>query len=329
MRENYRSNDRSALRTRRVAIAAAVGALLCACGPGDAASTATSGTASIRLAPVDLLIFAPHPDDEVIGVGGVLQQALAGGQRVRIVFATNGDGYGLAAAAMFHKAVSALVPADYLHLAAARQREAIAAARVLGLRSSNLVFLGYPDGALASVYSDVGVTPVQSPTTNRTATYGPVEIDYHTRAHGRPAPYNLASAQADFEEILNDSQPRRVYVTDRADQHSDHKATYALAYGAISAVGYRGPLLTFLVHGGQGWPWPQGLVPGSQFESHIAAGIAYPVGVPWPPPVRVHLTAAQTAAKERALAAYFSQWEVDRQYLESFAKSEEVFWTGF
>ena len=328
MRENYRRNDRSAVRTRWMATAAAATALLCACGSGQAGYPSTSGRALLRLSRVDVLIFAPHPDDEVIGVAGIVHQALAGGQRVRIVFATNGDGYAQAAAAMFHEAIPALGPADYLRLAAVRQREALAADQVLGLSSSNLVFLGYPDAALASVYSDAGGTPVRSPTTNRTATYGPVEVDYHTLAHGRPGPYNLASALSDVEQVLSDSQPTRVYVTDRADQHSDHSATYALVHDAIAAVGYRGPVLTFLVHSGQAWPWPQGLVPGSQFETHTAGGFVYPMGVPWPPPVRVPLTAAQRAAKLRALAAYYSQLEIDRRYLESFVKSEEVFWTA-
>lgn len=53
----------------------------------------------LRLSPVDVLVFAPHPDDEVIGAGAVLQQALAERKTVRIVFATNGDGYPEAASA--------------------------------------------------------------------------------------------------------------------------------------------------------------------------------------------------------------------------------------
>lgn len=50
-----------------------------------------------RLAPVEVLVFALHPDDEVIGTGGVVLQAIAGGKSVRIVFITNGDSYPRAA----------------------------------------------------------------------------------------------------------------------------------------------------------------------------------------------------------------------------------------
>ncbi|MGZ5553222.1 MAG: PIG-L deacetylase family protein, partial [Chthoniobacterales bacterium] len=38
-----------------------------------------------------LLFFAPHPDDESLAAGGLLQKAAAAGANVRVVFATNGD----------------------------------------------------------------------------------------------------------------------------------------------------------------------------------------------------------------------------------------------
>ena len=334
MTRRHHASGRSPVLALSAAVATGL-ALGCACIPGQAPSPPTGGLSGmplLRLGPVDVLVFAPHPDDEVIGTGGVLQQALEKGKRVRIVFATNGDGYAQAASALFHKAIPALRRPDYLRLAATRQREAVAAARVLGIDSSSLVFLGYPDGVLAGVYADVYSTPVRSPTTARTSTYGPVETDYHTLAHGRPALYTRTSALDDVEELLRESRAAQVYMTDRADQHPDHWATYDLVRSAAAAIGYRGVLLTFLVHSGltQEWPWPQGPTPDSPFESHTIAGTTYPIGVRWPPPVRVALTVAQSALKLRALAANRSQWElpIDRLYLESFVKSEEVFWTG-
>ena len=38
-----------------------------------------------------ILILAPHPDDECLGTGGLIQQALAKGAKVKVVFITNGD----------------------------------------------------------------------------------------------------------------------------------------------------------------------------------------------------------------------------------------------
>ena len=42
-------------------------------------------------APLDALVIAPHPDDEVIGCAGVIQRTLAAKKRVTVVILTNGD----------------------------------------------------------------------------------------------------------------------------------------------------------------------------------------------------------------------------------------------
>jgi LmbE family N-acetylglucosaminyl deacetylase len=47
---------------------------------------------ALRLASSDsLVVFAPHPDDETLGAGGLLQRAHAAGARVHVVVVTNGE----------------------------------------------------------------------------------------------------------------------------------------------------------------------------------------------------------------------------------------------
>jgi len=284
---------------------------------------------TLRLGPVDLLVFAPHPDDEVIGAGGVALQAIAAGKTVRIVFVTNGDGYPRAASALLHTPIPELGPSDFVSLAGARQREAVAAAKLIGIDLSCLVFLGYPDAGLAGICAAGLGDSVASPFTGMTSTYGPAHTDYHTQAHGRPGLYARSEIAADVGEILRESQPASVYVTGAADDHPDHKAAFALVDEAAASTGYAGRLFSFIAHSGENgdWPWPRGAAPDAQFEAHRAAGTMYPKDVPWPPPVRVALTPNQAAVKQRAIAAHSSQWTIDRQYLESFVKCEEVFWT--
>ena len=278
--------------------------------------------------PVDLLVFAPHPDDETIGAGGVIQQALAVGKNVRIVFVTNGDGYPRAASVLLAKPIPELGPSDYISLAATRQREAVAAARLLGLDASSLVFLGYPDAVMPAVTANASSSPVESPYTAMHSTYGPAHNDYHTAAHGQPGAYARSSALGDVVEILRDSAPGQVYVTDRVDTHPDHVATFELVTEAAATIGYAGGLLTFVVHSGSGecWPYPAGTAPNGRFEQHTIDGVMYPIGAVWPPPIRVPLTSSEYELKLRTIAAHASQFAVDRQYLESFVKSEEVFW---
>jgi LmbE family N-acetylglucosaminyl deacetylase len=282
----------------------------------------------LPLPKVDILVFAPHPDDEAIGAGGAIQQALAAGKKVRVVFATSGDAYPPAASALLKKPIAELLPPDFISLAATRQREAVAAGAALGLGASSLVFLGYPDAALADVCANDSRSPVESPTTGKASTYGPAIADYHTLTHGRPASYTRSSAVADVVEILRDSDPATVYVTDRADTHRDHAATFELVAEASASIGYAGELVTFVVHSGPNecWPWPKGATPQSAFEQHDMNGTTYPIGVFWPPPIRVPVTSSECAVKLRAIAAHASQYAIDGEYLESFVKSEEVFW---
>src|SRR5215470_14613399 len=66
--------------------------------------------------PQSIVIFAPHPDDEVIGCAGVIMQALARGARVKVVAITNGDGFPAAAAGVTHKRVDQVGPDDFFAL---------------------------------------------------------------------------------------------------------------------------------------------------------------------------------------------------------------------
>lgn len=71
-----------------------------------------------------LLIVAPHPDDETLGTGGAIQEALVHGASVKVVYLTDGD---------------------LIWDGRMRRKEAVRAMEVLGLDPGKLFFLGYPD----------------------------------------------------------------------------------------------------------------------------------------------------------------------------------------
>src|SRR5437870_11099503 len=86
---------------------------------------------AIPFEPLDLrgerlLVLAPHPDDEVIGCGGLVALHLREGRKVRVVVATDGGEAG--------------EPGE-------RQRESRAAVASLG--SAEVEFLNFPDRHLA------------------------------------------------------------------------------------------------------------------------------------------------------------------------------------
>lgn len=89
-----------------------------------------------------VLVFSPHPDDEVIACGGTIARYAAEGARVTVVFATDG--------AMSHSAVLGIhtdpTPGE---LRAIRREEARSAAKAMGLDKDAARFLDYPDTRLA------------------------------------------------------------------------------------------------------------------------------------------------------------------------------------
>jgi LmbE family N-acetylglucosaminyl deacetylase len=84
-----------------------------------------------------ILVLAPHPDDDVLGCGGVIAACAAAGVRTHVAYLTDGGRSHLGAP-------------DWptARLSAARRREAQVAAQVLGLSHDALTFLPNPDGGL-------------------------------------------------------------------------------------------------------------------------------------------------------------------------------------
>ncbi|MDX6516685.1 MAG: hypothetical protein QOH73_2351 [Gaiellaceae bacterium] len=277
-------------------------------------------------AHADVVVFAPHPDDDVLGAGGIIQQARAVGRSVVVVFMTSGDGYPDAAAQLAHKATFELKRRDFLLLSRARQQESSRAEAVLGVSRDHLVYLGYPDAALDKVAENPSSEPVTQPFTGRSATYGAWVRDYHSTVHGKPAPYTRGAAVGDVAELVRRLEPSAVYTTMAADTHPDHAATFSIVNEALYRADYHGRLVTFLIHGASAsWPWRQGDDLDGRFLREAGA---LPAGVSWPPPLRAQLTPGQAARKLRAITREATQMALPAENvgLRSFAKGEEVFW---
>jgi len=284
----------------------------------------------------DLVVFAPHPDDETLGCAGILLQALRRGERVKVVLFTNGDGFPDFASRIVRRPVDGLREEDFAELARYRQEQSLAALRALGGAPEDLIFLGYPDSGLEAVEQAHGPDPVRQKYTGRSATYGVARPDYHSTIHGRPAPYTSEAVRADVAELIRTLRPLRLCVTHAEDRHPDHRAAFRFVRDAARATGWTGEFDTYLIHGGPEWPWPLGSTPGSRFDAHEGKGGRIPQGVSWPPPRRVPLCAEEASLKAEAVRAHLTHLAdvssgplaEERRYLESFVKAEEVFWGG-
>ena len=277
-----------------------------------------------------IVVFAPHPDDEVIGCAGIIMQALARGARVTVVDITSGDGFDAAAAGLTHKRIDELGPDDFFALSRLRQTQSRNALEILGGKAHDLILLGYPDGDLGNLYHSTDGKVIRQQFTKKNETYALIQKDYHTSVHGNPAPYQRSSVLGDLVELLNRLQPTEIYVTDETDGHIDHRAALWFVRDAAQQVGYKGAFYTYLVHGLPAWPFPPGVTPHRPFESRKVDGEVAPRGLPWPPPRRVPLTPEQADLKLKSIQAHniaVVGMPDHQKEMESFVKSEEVFWT--
>ena len=96
-----------------------------------------------------VLLLAPHPDDETLAAGGLVQRALARQGEVVVVFATDGQNNPWTQRLVERRL--RVGPEDCARFGRRRRREALAALAELGVPADNAVFLGLPDGAITDV----------------------------------------------------------------------------------------------------------------------------------------------------------------------------------
>jgi LmbE family N-acetylglucosaminyl deacetylase len=112
------------------------------CGPDESEWLQQIRTVDIApMPPLDvrrLVIVAPHPDDEVLGAGGLIMKALADDVKVHVVAVTNGEGS--------HPGSQRFSQTELARLRAA---ESTVALRRLGWEKPRCTRLDLPDGRVA------------------------------------------------------------------------------------------------------------------------------------------------------------------------------------
>ncbi|MCL5278641.1 MAG: PIG-L family deacetylase [Planctomycetes bacterium] len=267
----------------------------------------------LTLAPADrLLILAPHPDDEVLGCGGVIQQGVALGLPIRIVFLTYGDFYEWSFIRYEKRPV--LTPRGVEGMGEIRHGEALAADATLGAPAADLVFLGYPDfGTLQMWYRAWdGARPVRGRLSRATA------VPYQN-AFRPGAPYKGDEVLKDLTTILREFRPTKVFVSHPADHHPDHKAFYLFARVALFDLA---PAMTprvypYLVHYTK-WPVPFGFHPAAPLEPPAFLKDR----IPWEV---IALDGRQVGIKRDALKKHKTQYETTPRFLDSFVRRNELF----
>jgi LmbE family N-acetylglucosaminyl deacetylase len=259
---------------------------------------------------VDLLVIAPHPDDEVLLASGVIERAVHAGRKVAVMLMTNGD---------FTCSRDGYV----------REEESVKA--LAELKVTEVYFLGYPDGALAKL-SAQPLPPMahrlptgQCTTVDHTWADTRVgRIDVHQRRTGAPGPWTSVALVQDLAAVLGNLKPREVFLPHAIDEHDDHSMTYIYFRRAIEQLGWAPELVhRGVVHaGGDCWP--------SDCVTNFVPNAAMPA-LPGPlagylPDERDPIDARR---KLQLLGHYASQLEgpLEQDWLAAFARTDEVFFT--
>ena len=134
------------------------------------------------------IVFAPHPDDETLACGGTIALKVRDGEDVMVVVMTDGR-----KSHLYELGIQENPTPEELSIM--RKKEAIEAAEVLGLRSDQVMFLGFGDRELGSQFE---------------------------------------KARAKVTNILETRKPSAVYFPSHEDVHPDHRATNIIVDNSLN-----------------------------------------------------------------------------------------------
>ena len=260
-----------------------------------------------------ILVLAPHPDDESIAAGGLIQEAIGLDLPVKVCFFTMGDNNEMSF--LLTRKHPVLMPGAVREMGIMRQKEAMAATARLGLPAEQVVFLGYPDFGTLSIWLDHwrDVPPYRS---------------MLTRANAVPYPDVLTPGSAyagedvvdDLVEVIRDFRPTILAVSHPADHNVDHRALYLFARVALwdlESEGISPRILAYPVHFTQ-WPEPRRPHPmRPSTPPHFLADAAE-----W---IEFELAPFQVDTKQDAIRQHRSQYRYSSSYLDSFVRKSELF----
>lgn len=162
-----------------------------------------------------LLVVAPHPDDETIATGLLVQQVHAAGGEVRVVLLTAGDNNPWPQRWLERRLrIGSL---DRRRWAQRRGMEMVQALQRLGLPETALHSLGWPD---------LGVSTLLLESTDEVV--------------------------ATIAQELNQFNPNLVVFPSLLDRHPDHGAAHVLVRLALAGRAEAPALFTYLIHGEPG-----------------------------------------------------------------------------
>jgi len=254
-----------------------------------------------------LLVIAPHPDDETVMAGGLIQRVLENQGKVEIVYLTNGDG-SRTTIIQEDKKVD-LSPTEFIALGETRIEEAAKAAGILGVRRDKIFFLGFPDQGLTKIYNrnfsqadGIGISAT-------------TKIDHvpYSEAYRPGQAYYGSNLLNDVKEIVIAFKPNIVVTGHPRDNHPDHRISFTIIEKLRSELDPHCKIYSSLTHF-RGFPSPGGyLFPPKKL-----------FGGDW---LSLELYPPEIAVKKKAIEVHVSQYSrpQDKLLLDRFTSRNEIF----
>jgi LmbE family N-acetylglucosaminyl deacetylase len=158
------------------------------------------------------MIIAPHPDDDVLAAGGLIQHALSAGGTLRILYVTDGENNPWPQRAVERRLI--IRDRDRLRWGSVRRSEALDSLRILGAPADTSRFLGFPDHRIASLLMS-GVMDLEGALTRE----------------------------------MDDFDPTLVISPSHYDLHPDHRAIAAFVDRALKNRSMQPEVRTYVLHG--------------------------------------------------------------------------------
>jgi LmbE family N-acetylglucosaminyl deacetylase len=270
-----------------------------------------------------LLVVAPHPDDETLGAGGLLQRVLARGGQVRVLFITNGDGFSSAVAGTTRERQPSR--GDFLAYGERRRHEALTALRTLTDTDSPAVFLGFPDGGIDDLWGEHWLDdhPYRSPFTNS-------DRPPYAESQRQGLDYSGVDLQRAVQQALRGFAPDWLVIPDPRDLHPDHCTTGGFVLDALRelreahiAPFSRTQVLTYLIHAPEypGNPMWRRIIATAGIGG-TAAAHEHLADTTW---MHLDLAPDEIRRKDAAVRAYRTQLQVMDRFLALFVRADEIF----
>jgi LmbE family N-acetylglucosaminyl deacetylase len=268
-----------------------------------------------------ILIFAPHPDDEIVATGGLIYEALKRGFEIKIVFITNGDGFGDLITAQGHSRKTKIKSTnEAITLGYERQIEAIQAAKVLGLTNDNLIFLGYPDRGVSYLWFSHWSKLYTSVFTLKS--YSPYNNSYTQKTA-----YKGENLSKDIRTIINSFKPDLIFTPLFFDMHPDHLGTSCFVISELANLEETNngwvkniKVYSYLVHYGKvSWPQEWGYRPSKKIIPPLELQRA---SIKW---ISFPLSEETVQIKLKAISEYKSQIVLIGGFLKAFVRTNELF----